>query len=477
MGAHTQNKRIIVLATIVSRCLVLCIAQIASYLPLFDASPFLLLPNPNTSPDTTIFSRWTSTLLRWDAFHFSHIALHGYVFEYEWAFFPGIAFVMRYAGILLRRAKAYFGHASVLSLEDVLQGGALAALLCDFLAPLTLYDLTVEHFHSRDVALVTALTSLLPGSPAALRHAPYTEPFFAYLSYKGMVSCTRKRYAAASCYFAAASAFRSNGILLSGFIVWDILLAPILSGTKRMPDILSILKAVILAAPPLVPSIIHQYIAYRLFCSPNPNLTSIFAHLPPTVHFTPASWCNNMPPSIYTYAQSTYWNVGLFRYWTTAQIPNFLIAAPVLALLFSFSWWYIRHALLPPLKRMLYPQSASPSPAPHSRRSDTPGHGEAINSDNLGRAFLNPTLAPHAIHAFILASTLLFASHVQIALRLTAGVPFTYWGVVWLLSRDKTTPGHPNAAPRFRWGKIWITWSAIWGALSIILWVTFLPPA
>jgi GPI mannosyltransferase 2 len=182
-----SHKRLIFILTILSRASIFVIAQLASYLPLFDTSPFLHLPNPNTSQGTTVISRWTSTLLRWDAFHFSHVALHGYTYEHEWAFFPGIALVMRSTGALLRFAKCRFGYVgTAVSMEDVLQGGALAAFVCDLLTPLTLYDLTVEHLHSHDIAFMTVTLSLLPSSTAALRHAPYTEPFFAFLSYRGM---------------------------------------------------------------------------------------------------------------------------------------------------------------------------------------------------------------------------------------------------------------------------------------------------
>lgn len=188
MEEHLRPSRTrrILLATLAARIAISTLALLASHLPLFDASPYLLLPNPNTAPDSTLLSRWTSTLLRWDAFHFAHIARHGYVYEYEWAFFPGTPLVMRGAGMFLRSIKASLGYGSSgLTLEDVLQGGALAAFLCDLVTPLTLYTLTVEMLHSEKLAYTTALLSLLSSSPATLRHAPYSEPFITFLSYRG----------------------------------------------------------------------------------------------------------------------------------------------------------------------------------------------------------------------------------------------------------------------------------------------------
>lgn len=169
--------------------------------------------------------------------------------------------------------------------------------------------------------------------------------------------------------------------------------------------------------------IYHQYSGYRIFCRETN---------------TPASWCSNFPPSIYTYAQSQYWNVGLLRYWTPQQIPNFLLAAPVLVLLSYYSTQSVRSFT----NRLFYrTQPRKPSP------------------------FEPLSLAPHGIHAFVFTSILLFASHTQIILRFAASIPFTYWSAARLLVE------HP------RLGKWWVGWSVVWGAVSLILWSAFLPPA
>ncbi|KAJ7251752.1 GPI mannosyltransferase 2 [Mycena haematopus] len=138
-------------------------------------------------------------------------------------------------------------------------------------------------------------------------------------------------------------------------------------------------------------------------------------------------------PLIYSYVQARYWNSGFLRYWTLQQFPNFVIAAPPLLAISTFSVHHLRHWLRSP---------ADP-----------------------GRAFLSASIAPHAIHALFMSATLLFASHTQIVLRLAASMPITYWAAAWLLLE------HPG------WGRAWVTWSLLWGALSILLWGAFLPPA
>ena len=127
----------------------------SSLLPLFDTSPLLFQGGP---------------LLRWDAFHYLHIAQHGYVYEHEWAFFPGSPLIMRYGSRFLR--------------GDYLTAVFIAALACETTD--TLYALSLHHLKSPKLALVATLLSLLPTSPVTLYFGPCSEPFFTFLSYRGM---------------------------------------------------------------------------------------------------------------------------------------------------------------------------------------------------------------------------------------------------------------------------------------------------
>ncbi len=156
------------------------LAYIASQLPTFDSSSHTLLD-----------SSWTyclvESLLRWDSFHFSHIAQHEYVYEKEWAFFPDMPLVMRACASLFRLLGV--GSSSgddSFNLEQVLLGGFLAACLSG--SVITMYRLTLHHMRSPTLAFLAALLSLLPSSPATLRLAGYSEPFFTYMTYKGELS-------------------------------------------------------------------------------------------------------------------------------------------------------------------------------------------------------------------------------------------------------------------------------------------------
>lgn len=225
MLVQDKHRRLIFRLSIFSRLLIFVLVHLSAHLlPLFDSSPVLVDIHPLLRP-----------LFRWDVFHFSHIAQHSYVYEHEWAFFSGLPFIMRFDRL------------------------ALAVLACD--ASQMLYTLSLYHLPSPSHALLATLLSLLPSNPVTAYFAPYTEPFFNYLSYwgmsdhlieltlpitilspLGMLYCTRQQWFFASVLFALAGMFRSNGIFLAGFIIWGLLGRPLLNRQmvrlSLVPDIL-----------------------------------------------------------------------------------------------------------------------------------------------------------------------------------------------------------------------------------------------
>ncbi|KAL0580343.1 ER membrane glycoprotein subunit of the GPI transamidase complex-like protein [Marasmius crinis-equi] len=373
--------------------LVYLLALVSSFLPLFDASP-----------KTFQLPKYSEPFLRWDAFHFASIVEDGYIYENQWAFFPGVPFIMRYSQQIIRYLT---GH------SELMLGGALAAMVCD--TTRTMYHLSLHHLGSEKLAYLATVLSLLPSSPATLHLAVYAEPFFTYFSYKGMLSCARSRYLKASLYFALAGSFRSNGVLLGGFILWDLIVQPLFQTGKI--NLYKTVYAIPLTSFILMPFIYHQYSGYLAFCTGS--------------EVEPAEWCGKTVPLIYSHTQSKYWNVGFLRYWTIPQLPNFVIAAPPLLSIMSFAFYNLKKQL--------------------DRNTDSP--------------FTRSSIVPHAIHALVFCFMLLFAAHVQIILRMAAAMPITYWAAAWLMVE------YPKV------GRWWIGWSVVWGVLSIALWGTFLPPA
>lgn len=206
-------KEEILCLSVLVRLLVFVLLELsAAFLPLFDASPLLVRLHPLLRP-----------LLRWDLFHFTHIAQHSYAYEHEWAFFPALPLIIR-------------------------SRLAILAFLCD--PSQLLYTLSLYHLPSPKHALLATLLSLLPSNPVTAYFAPYTEPFFTYFSYWGMLCCTRQQWFFASLLFALAGTFRSNGVFLAGFLIWGLLVRPFLNRQKVIYHCSSHIQSYRLSASP-----------------------------------------------------------------------------------------------------------------------------------------------------------------------------------------------------------------------------------
>ncbi|KAI0699498.1 GPI mannosyltransferase 2 [Cerioporus squamosus] len=432
LASDAHRRRILAVASATATLATLLLTVAAAQLPLFDSSPRVVLPPPEDGRFSLrhVLASTSSAMGR-----------EGYTYEYQWAFFPGSPFVMRIT------ASSFFGASSLVRMGECLLG-CLVSLIPSVLSALRLYDLSLLHLGSRNAAFLAALLSLLPSSPVTLRLAGYAEPFFTYLSYTGMLYCARGRWLHATCSFILACTFRSNGIFLSGFILWCMLVDPFLNHKKI--SLWRATYALLLSALTVAPFVYHQYSAYRAFCT---NAVEL------------APWCNAFPPSIYTYVQSNF------------AAPELRHRRPALVLLLTFTLYYLRAALFPRLRDFAFGVSSRTAHMPAPEDEDTAsekraggGVDDIHNRPHSGAphtltAFLNPSIAPHAIHGLLMTLLLLFASHTQIVLRQAASMPVLYWAAAWLLVERPVL------------GKWWIGWSVVWGTVSCVLWGAFLPPA
>ena len=191
----------------------------------------------------------------------------------------------------------------------------------------------------------------------------------------------------------------------------------------------------------VLPFVAFQIYAYASFCLPDAT----------------RPWCSWTLPIAYSFVQKEYWcarlgadigfqlmiyrNVGLLNYWTFDQLPNLLIAVPVLVPSVWGSVRYLREA----------------------GKVARATKGSAIESSH-------PLLLPLHLHHLLMTLLLVFSSHTQIALRVSLADPVVWWNVA-SLSFDW------QSGKMATFGKVWIWWAVIWGALSIVLWASHLPPA
>jgi len=202
------------------------------------------------------------------------------------------------------------------------------------------------------------------------------------------------------------------------------------------------LQALLFSCLVISPFVLHQAAAYMQFCQG--------ANSP--------DWCKRRIPLIYSHVQAKYWNVGLFRYWTISQIPNFLLAAPSLALLVWAGWTHMKLQGYYQLANIGRAAGFIQRGSIYKKTRETPGpkEGSLLTSDKV---------TPHAIHTLVFCFILVFTSHTQIILRLAFSLPFTHWAAARLWIEK------PLVA------KWWTAWCVLWGASSLVTWGLFLPPA
>ncbi|WVQ85547.1 hypothetical protein IAT38_007713 [Cryptococcus sp. DSM 104549] len=399
-----------------------------SFLPLFDTSPLLLSPNPSPG-------------LRWDAIHFASIATRGYEYEQQLAFQPGWLGVMRLAGEAVRWVKSSMGLGATAAVEvqDVVLGGMIVGNVAYVLATFVLYKLTL-HMFNPTFALLTALFYTLP--PTASSTAPYTEPLCALLTFSGYYLVIKKQYLLGGICLSAATSMRASGLIsLAAVMGWAVYGEDrernlgMFQSAKRL-----LYRALRPAIPTLIafaPFLAFQVYAEKSFCSPADKAAGVAR-----------PWCYNPAPISYGFVQNRYWNVGPFNYWTLEQLPNIMLALPI-----------IIASLLGTLRCL----SIMTNPTP--------------TLDALGETVRpHPALYDFTIGHFITMILLIVSSHTQIALRVCTGDPVLWWHVTQLaVDWEGVRAGKGLKVSKL--GRWWLGWTVVWGAVAIVLWAGHYPPA
>ncbi|RBR17191.1 uncharacterized protein FIESC28_06693 [Fusarium coffeatum] len=403
------------------KSLLLAIALGASVGPDYDTSTSLFFDIVNIKP-TSLATRLT----RWDALYFMHDAANSKIYEQEWAFGIGMPAAVR----------------SICEILGLQTWESLVAIgishVSHLVAVLALYQLTITLCNDRKLAYLAAVVHIL--SPAGLFiSAPYAESPFACLSFIGNllyaislknspdslkrnlavvgaglsygVSCTLRSNGLFGGVLFAVEAVRCFLALFNGFTFSKVvrLISPVIGG---------LLVAVGFVAP--------QVLAWMRYCNGE------------SIDGEQRSWCGHRIPSIYTFVQEEYWDVGFLKYWTPNQIPLFLLAAPMLTILIKSGTELMRE----------------PS---RGLRTMTVGTDEQCRLLVRTLAALQTLLAVLAITNY----------HVQIISRLSSGYPVWYWWVAsCLMDKQRQNLGYGV-----------IVFITMYATIQGGLFASFLPPA
>lgn len=388
---------------------------------------------------------WLLTFVRWDTIYFLSSAspsttrqhAGGYQWEQTLAFQPGIISILRITGYVTPSLDGMWSPTAALLLTTVL------ANLATLVGPVLLFRLGWRVVRDKKVAETAALLSIFAPSSGTTLTSPTPEPFFSIACLMGMLALenTNKQGSVgwgqvmfASISFAIATSFRANGVLLVAYIAFALL-----NRVRRDNHVVLLLKLVLGGTICIAPNVLFQTWAYTRFCLAD--------------HTRP--WCENRWPSVYSFVQSHYWNVGFMRYWEVAQIPNFFLASPVLFMVGYAGWVFYRDSTAGQILASLIPFS---SHGTEESRGKARGGFELHSS---------PKATPYIVYGIVLGLILLFASHIQIALRLATpgGMSMVWWGAAHAVLYCE------------RMRKVVLGYLSIQYVVAIVLYAGFYPPA
>lgn len=288
--------------------------------------------NWNSFADQTVLSLVGGNS-KWDALYFLDIARNGYQYEQNMAFFPLLPFLVHLLGTILNPIQEY---SRLHDKTSMILAATVINLTAFVLAALGLFCLTKRVFHDQKLAYMTALFFCF--NPASVFFsAAYSESVFAMTQFWGMyyMENDAPSYLSTAVLLALGSATRSNGMVSIGFIAYKILTDMLRTSCGKFKVdrrwtlygtlLLKASQMLLLVSIIALPFVAFQYYGFMLFCRS--------AITPP--------WCKySLVPLPYSYMQKQYWNVGFLKYYELKQLPNFLLAMPVILMgvLGIFEW-------------------------------------------------------------------------------------------------------------------------------------------
>lgn len=384
-------------------------------------------------------------LSNWDGVYFSHIARRGYDFEHFHAFFPLYPLLVRWLSILLPLENG----------AAILVSGWIISNTSFVLAALFLYRLSFILLRDKNTALrASYLFSVAPSS--IFMSAVYTESLMCLLSFSGMFFLARHAQAPmasrsfldlvrSALLFGAASITRSNGVVLSLYIAWHRL--TVSPSPRKFSQFLGFwIRTAIIGVLAIGPQIAYFIISMMPYC-PSVLWRSDWEVL---VEFDmkDRSWCANAIPNwtaMYTFIQSEYWNVGLFRYYKVKEMPNFILAAPIVALSLHALHGYFRRTVMS--RPVLQPRG--------------PGW-------HRGTA-----LTPFYIHwLFLVVNALLFV-HIQVATRLLCACPPLFWHPAKLICDSRRD--RKGSLVLTQYGRLVVRYFLLYTVMGSVLFTSFYP--
>ncbi|KAK1421587.1 hypothetical protein QVD17_24052 [Tagetes erecta] len=443
--SRISNTRIIVATAIVSRIVVLTLTIIwRSILTPYDTSASInptCLSTTTTTTTTVLFPRIAAAIengIVWDSVYFVRIAQCGYEYEQTYAFLPllpvCISFLSR---TVLQPLVPLVGHRAVLALS-----GYFLSNVSFVFAALFLYRLSLIILKDSEASLRASI--LFCFNPASIFYSSiYSESLYALLSIGGIYFLLSGANNLAALWLALSGCARSNGVLNAGYIGFQTLhrayhalffqkdpflvLRVLISGFLRCLFI-------------FVPFIAFQAYGYYNLCD---------EQYPDKLR----PWCKAKIPLLYNFIQSHYWGVGFLRYFQFKQLPNFLLASPILSIALCSIIHYVKlHPKVffslglqvdPETTSFMETQTSTVSQEDQTQALRRRKHNKQevgtiadnVSVEKLDKFFI--IIIPFVLHLGFMVATAFLVMHVQVATRFLSSSPPIYWFASYVLASHK----------------------------------------
>lgn len=350
--------------------------------------------------------RRASALAAWDGVHFTNIAVNGYEFEHQHAFYPGLPFVIQLSSRFVRfvMRKILLRNVPETCLAN------LAAILFNTitfaLSATALHSLSKTMLKNDGVAEAAARLYII--NPANIFYgSAYTESGFAWAQFAAGSVLEENTIVFAGILFGVATAFRSNGVL-NVIIVLSHISREVFLTLRNRQDQRRHFKA--------ARWIKRGFIALILVVFPH----YLFARFG-EARYCPFSikvkrpWCQNrswrnlfglIPSPMYSYLQRHYWGLGFMSSYHVRNLGNVILGAPAIAIGAYLSQWFLRE---------------------RARRS-----AAFVKEDH--QFFVSAYYLQLAVMTLIAATYM----HVQVATRFLSTSPAMYWGLAHLGAKSPT---------------------------------------
>lgn len=334
-------------------------------------------------------------------------------------------------------------------------------------------------------------------NPASVFYSSlYSESLYALFALGGMFYLFSGAHTVAVIMLALSGSARSNGALNAGYFCFQALLQAYDAAVQKKRPLLAMQALVIGALRSIF--IFVPFFAFQAYGYLNICVHGSSEELRP--------WCKAKVPLLYGFIQSHYWGVGFLRYFQVKQLPNFLLASPVLSLAVYSIVHYTKllHRLFQTTsihKQII--TALEERPVVSYRRSDdvtslselsarltkkaqgnsTVKHRKSVATDTASATFhdtMSPNqnmeenqdacsilLLPFVLHLVFMTFTAFFVMHVQVSTRFLSASPPIYWAAAHILAS-------PSRSSK-RWGYLICVYFIAYILLGSLLFSNFYP--